>query len=542
MAAPFLETVVPNPSTTASASTSHIVYFDTTLGGTEEGQLLIISFVFQGPVASTSMPAGWVLGYEQAIGTVVTPRTLQVWSKIAGASEGDSVTITTGTSIQSCAIFCRWSSAQITSVSAFATGTSAAPNSAEPSPPLALIGDTLGQYCIAGWRGEIGLSSYPASYGSSGHRTTLVGSGTSAIRVATGYRGVLSSTEDPGAFTLDGSANWAAITLAIEYSEGGEPPPVVPTDTSATFVLGSTSTSSPSIITAGTSGATILDCCSEATETVFIFGSLTWDATPERTSDANFPLRADGLSRYYPMALEERTYQEALDADDTVTVRRLIATSRNLTQAYNDPFFLTDAEAVGELYLGPIDKMCEKADWFKGQRYYTIPLDPLRSPSVEDEEGEDIEQLQWAWDSSWTMTMCYKWTRTSREQSIVALDPVFRLGISWTGDLATSLLLEDGEWLEQWSTLPLVDGEWAHIALVYDPDVGFDVYKDGVLVVRVKLTKTHKAAQQVLLGGWHDASPASGYMQDVRLYDTRKAPDFLEAESRSFCANWVEVL
>ncbi len=90
-----------------------------------------------------------------------------------------------------------------------------------PDPPIPGIG--LGsnyQFAACSWLDNFSLSSYPSGY-STNQITARISSGADPkVGAAIGVKSV-SSTEDPGAFTLSGSTTWLALSWQVEYSPFG---------------------------------------------------------------------------------------------------------------------------------------------------------------------------------------------------------------------------------------------------------------------------------------------------------------------------------
>lgn len=170
--------------------------------------------------AGGATPTGWTaLASQQGGGSAGN---LRIWYRIADGTEGSSATWTA--SITSTAV---WQTYRITGwhgttppevTTTNGDATAANPPSLTPSWGaadtlwLAIAGHTAAS--TAAW------SAGPTSY--SGFQNDGASSGGSACSLASTYRQLNASSEDPGAFTVSGSNRfWTSATIGIRPAAGG---------------------------------------------------------------------------------------------------------------------------------------------------------------------------------------------------------------------------------------------------------------------------------------------------------------------------------
>lgn len=182
--------------------------------GITAGELLVLLFSQDGS-ATPSTPGGWTsMGTFPSSGNAST---LTVFVKLATGSEGATVNITGNALEQQTAIAFRvtdWAGSVATGV---AVSTNAQANSANPDPngltPSWGALDTL-WLAVASYNGAATRTAYPSNYTYFQATQDGAGGGGSA-GTAVGGRQLNAATEDPGAFSLSGATQWAAVTIAV---------------------------------------------------------------------------------------------------------------------------------------------------------------------------------------------------------------------------------------------------------------------------------------------------------------------------------------
>ena len=261
--------------------------------------------------------------------------------------------------------------------------------------------------------------------------------------------------------------------------------------------------------------ATVLECCRDASATSaqVRFGSATWHASPKTD--------ADGLARYYPLWLVAR------DASGD---------GRDIAHAIN-------AGGVSTIQDGEDGKMCELPEQFRLGRYYDVPITSVLDPQPSGLSDTDPAILQWEWSRGFTASLLYRYRAVRQEQSLFSLSPVLRFGVSWLGELAVEVTLENGNKLNAWSTQRLSAVDWSHIGCTFDPDrMLVAMHLNGARVIELPFTRAIGAVDGCYIGRWNGGSLMNGEAQDVRIYDSVLRTEFIAAESNSYCADWVEVV
>lgn len=196
-------------ATTTSGVTSHSINMPATVN---EGDLLMV-LVINSSLTINSHPSGWTLLRD----STQTPVYLK---RAAGVEGGGSITVGTSSSSNMAAQVYRitgWrdSGTLLNDVEIESwTRTESGGDSDKPDPPSLNpvnwgLEDTLWVvYC--GWStGSGSIASYPTNY------VEGVFSGAPSSGMATAYRKLGASSEDPGIFTLTGSVGWRAHTVAV---------------------------------------------------------------------------------------------------------------------------------------------------------------------------------------------------------------------------------------------------------------------------------------------------------------------------------------
>lgn len=199
-----------NTSTETSAITGHNVSLPS---GIEAGNLLLV--VFSGYCSSgiptITWPADWINLDKFAEST----RASGVAYKIASGTEASTITVTTAVASYSAHHAFRVVRG-IPEISSRASGATANPNSPSLSPSWGSPEYTTWfSVFAAGDTNDRTLSSYPANY-TNGQFTKT---DTYNAYVGSARRELEAASEDPGAFTLSGTAGWSAWTIAVRDAE-----------------------------------------------------------------------------------------------------------------------------------------------------------------------------------------------------------------------------------------------------------------------------------------------------------------------------------
>lgn len=199
--------LVTKTNTGDAETTSHSVTLPASLVA---GNQLYMLLTCRNAATVITTPDGWTRDL-----TVNTNVSLGFFRKVSTGGEGASVAVTTDLSVA-----CSWQVEQWAGVhgstapehSTVATGTSStAPNSTGVTPSWGAE-DTV----WLTWFGVTAnptISAYPSNY--TGNNTYAVSSGTSNTVTGSATRELNTTTQDPGAFTISASNNWAAFTTAI---------------------------------------------------------------------------------------------------------------------------------------------------------------------------------------------------------------------------------------------------------------------------------------------------------------------------------------
>jgi len=180
--------------------TSHTVNLPS---GIASGDLLLVFFNSESNPTIT-FPDGWYNLFQASYSTNVT---FGAWYRIADGTEGSTITVTTSTSQST-----DHTSYRITSYSGTPTvGTAVTGIGTTPNPPSLTPSwgakDIL-WFAAVGYWGSFNISAYPTNY-TNGRKDGL------NLCLGTARRELNAASEDPGTFTLTGSALWVANTVAI---------------------------------------------------------------------------------------------------------------------------------------------------------------------------------------------------------------------------------------------------------------------------------------------------------------------------------------
>lgn len=174
--------------------------------GTQDKDLLLLFFSKDG-TAAPSTPANWnLLGGGSSGASYFSV----FYRKLTGSISDFTVT---HASEQTAWVIVRIPLGDTPVINTVATGTSTAPNSGSLSSGFSLGIETL-YLSACGWDSNDDLSSYPtgmALYNFAADNTSSQGSGAAIAGVES-----TASSFDPAAFSLSGSEEWAAFTLAVK--------------------------------------------------------------------------------------------------------------------------------------------------------------------------------------------------------------------------------------------------------------------------------------------------------------------------------------
>lgn len=223
-----------NTSAELGKTTSHSVALPASIAAGDE---LIVAFAAKG--TTFNLPSGWTELYNS--GSAFPG--LFVIRREADGGEGATLTVTTGGSQKSAHASYRISGAVASEISTAATGTSVNPD----PPSLTPSGGALDYLWLAIDSNEGGatVSAYPTNY-TDGFQSANPGETIESAR-----RELNAASENPGTFTISGSFNWRAVTVAV-------PPGAVAPAVSTTFAsnIGATSATLNGAVT-DTGGASV---------------------------------------------------------------------------------------------------------------------------------------------------------------------------------------------------------------------------------------------------------------------------------------------
>jgi len=223
---PFPAVASTNSSQQAANTTSHTVNLP---AGIAAGNLLFIFFNVTG-VTNVNTPTNWnsLINLPGTGPDGATPRTV-VFYKVADGTEGSTVTITTSASKKSQHFTYRITDYSGTpEVSTGATGTTTSPDP-DSLTPLGGSKDYL-WIAVTAWvmdLGNMALSAYPTNY-TDNQLSNKTGSTGDHNGMAVATRNNTASSENPGAFTLTGTAGGGFATTALTIAVSPVATPAAP--------------------------------------------------------------------------------------------------------------------------------------------------------------------------------------------------------------------------------------------------------------------------------------------------------------------------
>ena len=226
----FPQVEATNTSNEAGAVNNHTVSLP---AGIQAGETLLVFFGNDGSSAGVGWPAGWNEIFEVLHGTASLTLAI-AWRKATGG-EGGTITVTTGDARQSAHASYRISGAIDPSVTAPEVSTGADGLNANPDPDSLTASGGSKEYLwivVEGNDRFQTVSAYPTNYDS--NQLNSVSAGIGGVSVGVASDEVETDTQDPGTFTISGSEQWIACTVAVY------PTPPVNFDRSATVIIGTT--------------------------------------------------------------------------------------------------------------------------------------------------------------------------------------------------------------------------------------------------------------------------------------------------------------
>jgi hypothetical protein len=206
-----------NNSADGADATSHTVALPASIAS---GDLLIVHFVVDGSPTIT-WPANWVSIADRGHGDGSASKSACAY-KIADGTEGASISVTTSASEKAASRSWRITGWHGTTVPEAATsaGNDAAPDPPNLSPSWGAE-DTLWLALHGHENTSTSVTAYPTNYVDTFGQGTSGASAATNVIQAVAERSLNAASENPGAFTLNGSRVWANFTVAIRPGAGG---------------------------------------------------------------------------------------------------------------------------------------------------------------------------------------------------------------------------------------------------------------------------------------------------------------------------------
>jgi len=200
--------------TVASGATDHVYNMPATVAAND---LLIL--VHAGRWAgATGAPSGWTQKWD----TALVDGSFSCYVKKAAGSEGGS-TVTLGTDDTDAACGRVWRIAAASwsqDIADVQVGTTATGLDTAPNPPsvTASWGSADNLYiAVAGYKADFtAINGYPTSYTTQSYFETQATDSGNETGLGSAYRNYASASDNPAAFSLSGSNNWAANTIVIK--------------------------------------------------------------------------------------------------------------------------------------------------------------------------------------------------------------------------------------------------------------------------------------------------------------------------------------
>ena len=198
----------------SAATTSHVIDLPDSIAS---GDLLIAFFTRDGSTGTVTFPAG--LPWTALTGPADAGTSQHyVQYRVAGGSEGTSITVATSASEEGCAKILRitgWHGSTPPAQGTVVTGTT----SQNPDPPILNpadwdVEDTL-WIAWFGCNGQGAVSACPTDYTSN-----QVSLSQTACAMGLATRELAAASDDPGTFTKAGNTPWSANTFAVRPAAG----------------------------------------------------------------------------------------------------------------------------------------------------------------------------------------------------------------------------------------------------------------------------------------------------------------------------------
>lgn len=230
MAFPTVESITETGF--ATAATEHLVDMPATVNA---GDLLLMVFANDDATTQTT-PTDWTLLDNGSPNNQVYGGVYAIDAD--GTEGGTTVDVVTAIAQQACAQVYRitgWKGTLGTDVdiSTAATGTDANPNSSSVS--ASESADNLFIAAVCNGDDEEGVSVTPSSYTNTTETVSGSVSANELPAVATARREWANISDDPTAWTLNGTDQWIAWTIVIEPDAGGSALPLLGANTSGGF-------------------------------------------------------------------------------------------------------------------------------------------------------------------------------------------------------------------------------------------------------------------------------------------------------------------
>lgn len=207
----FPQVAAVNGGNDTTNQTNHTVNLPS---GIEAGNLLLVFFASDGGPTIT-FPEGWTQLFQTGANTACK---FGAWYRIADGTEGSTITVTTSNNQMTAHTSYRITGYSGTpEVATATTGIDYSPNPPSLTPSWGAL-DTLWFACC-GYNSNLTVTVYPTNYtnGRYDRANNTEGCGTGSAR-----RELNAASENPGMFTLSGSTQWVANTVAVKPVVGAE--------------------------------------------------------------------------------------------------------------------------------------------------------------------------------------------------------------------------------------------------------------------------------------------------------------------------------
>lgn len=190
-------------ATYAGTGTSHSI---TLPSGIAPGDTIAIAVAYRDYTAPPSGFSGYTLLRTQYLNGDSSKGALRTYTKVSDGSEGSSISSTTSSSTQVCAIAYRLTCSHEGSGSS-SGGSSDTATSSAPSPPVSA--DVM-QMLVLSFIDGRKVDTFPFGY-LEYYDSISPGHSSSSLVLSVGWKTGLSASETPGDISIDGSVDWATI-------------------------------------------------------------------------------------------------------------------------------------------------------------------------------------------------------------------------------------------------------------------------------------------------------------------------------------------